>query len=124
MCWFGEVSQRDKNNLQRVVNISSKIIGLTQSTLNALYEKQVLRKANTIINDNIHILHNEYVLLPSSSSISSHIKQIGSVIHLFQCMHDFSTTSTSDVSVNTSVIVCVCCILFILFLFMKGRPQL
>ncbi len=55
---------KDKNNLQRIVNICSKITGLKQSTLNALYEKQVLRKATKIINDNTHILHNEYVLLP------------------------------------------------------------
>ena len=55
---------KDKNHLQRIVNICSKITGLKQSTLNALYEKQVLRKATKIINDNTHILHNEYVLLP------------------------------------------------------------
>ena len=65
ICWFGNVSQKDKNKLQRVVNISSKITGLKQSSLTALYEKQVLRKANKIINDNTHILY-EYVLLPSS----------------------------------------------------------
>ena len=46
--------------------ISSKVTDLKQSTLTALYEKQVLRKATKIINDNTHILHNEYVLLPSS----------------------------------------------------------
>ena len=66
MCWFGNVSQKDKNKLQRVVNISSKITGFKQSSLAALYEKQVLRKVNKIINDNTYIVHNEYVLLPSS----------------------------------------------------------
>ena len=66
MCWFGNVSQKDKNNLQRIVNVSSKITGYKQSTLIALYEKQVLRKANTIIGDNTHIPHNEYVLRHSS----------------------------------------------------------
>jgi len=40
-CWFGNFSQKDKNKLQRVVNISSKITGLKQSSLTALYEKQV-----------------------------------------------------------------------------------
>ena len=63
MCWFGNVSQKDKNKLQRVVNISSKITSLKQSSLNALYEMQVLRKANDMINDNTHILHNKYVLV-------------------------------------------------------------
>ena len=47
MCWFVNVSQKDKNNLQRIVNISSKITGLKQSSLTALNERQVLRKANT-----------------------------------------------------------------------------
>ena len=71
MCWFGNVSQKDKNNLQCIVNISSKIAGLKQYTLNVLYKKQVLRKANKIINDNTHILHNGYVLLPLSRSFKT-----------------------------------------------------
>ena len=66
ICWFGNVSQKDKNKLQRVVNISSKITGLKQTSVTALYEKQILRKANKIINDSTHILYNEYVLQPSS----------------------------------------------------------
>ena len=52
--------QSDKN-LQSTVNISSKVTVLKQSTLIALYEKH---KATKLINDNTHILHNEYVLLP------------------------------------------------------------
>ena len=40
--------------------------GTKQSTLTVLYEKQVLRKAARILADNTHILHEEYVLLPSS----------------------------------------------------------
>ena len=56
ICWFGNVSQKDKNKLQRVVNISSKITGLKQTSVTALYEKQVLRKANKIINDSMNLL--------------------------------------------------------------------
>ena len=48
ICWFGNVSQKDKNKLQRVVNISSKITGFKQSSVTALYETQVLRKANKL----------------------------------------------------------------------------
>ena len=66
ICWFGNVSQKYKNKLQRVVNINSKITGFKQSSVTALYEKQVHCKANKIINDSTHILYNEYVLLPSS----------------------------------------------------------
>ena len=66
ICWFGNVSQKDKNKTQCVVNISSRITGFKQSFLTALQEKQVSRKANQNSNDNTHILYNEYVLLPSS----------------------------------------------------------
>ena len=66
ICCFGNVSQKDMNKLQRVVNISSNITGLKQTSFTALYEMQVLRKTNKIINDSTHILYNEYVLLPSS----------------------------------------------------------
>ena len=75
ICWFGNVSQKDKYELQRVVNISSKITGFKQTSRTALYEKQILRKANEIINDNTHILYNEYVLLPSSRSIRTIISK-------------------------------------------------
>ena len=66
ICWFGNVRQKDKNNLERIVNISSKVTGTKPSTLTVLYEKQVLRKAARILADNTHMLHEEYVLLPSS----------------------------------------------------------
>ena len=102
ICWY-LISQTDKNNLQRTVDISSKVTGFKQSSLTSLYQKQVLRKANTIISDNANILYNEYVLLSSSRSLKpSHPKQIGSVDHSIQCLHDISTTSTSDVSVRDS----------------------
>ena len=66
ICWFGNVSQKDKNNLQCIVNISSKVTGVTQSTLTALYEKQVANKATRILADDTHVLHAYYILLPSS----------------------------------------------------------
>ena len=66
ICWFGNASQKDKNNLQRIVNISSKVTGVTQSTLTALYEKQVVNKATRILADDTHVLHADYILLPSS----------------------------------------------------------
>ena len=89
MCWFGNVSQKDKNNLQRILNISSKVIDFKQSTLTALYEKQVLRKSTKIINDDTHILFyitsTSFCPRPEGSELSR-LKQIGSVAHLFQCL--------------------------------------
>ena len=66
ICWFGNVRQKDKNNVQRIVNISSKVTGTKQPTLTVQHEKQVLRKAARILADSAHILDEEYVLLPSS----------------------------------------------------------
>ena len=40
--------------------------GVTQSTLTALYEKQVVNKATRILADGTHVLHADYILLPSS----------------------------------------------------------
>ena len=51
------------NKLQHIVNISSKVICLKQFT--TLYEKQVLQYANQNINNITHMLHDEYILLPS-----------------------------------------------------------
>ena len=76
-CCFGNVRQKDKNNFQRIVDFGIKATGLKQSTLTALYEKWLqficifipflfLYMCIVIINYNIHIRHNEYVLLPSS----------------------------------------------------------
>ena len=74
ICWFGNVRQKDKNNLQRIVNIRSKVTGTKQSTLTVLYEKQVLRKAARILADSTHILHEEYVLLPSSRQFRTYMQ--------------------------------------------------
>ena len=76
-----------KNNLQCIVNISSKVTGVTQSTLTALYEKQVVNKATRILADDKHVLHADYILLPSLEL--SLVKQIGSGSHLFLCRSGF-----------------------------------
>jgi len=64
----------------------------------------------------IHIFYitSTYFCPRPEQSEPSHIKQTGSVINLFQCLYDFSATSTSGVSVrDTSIIMCVCCVLFV-----------
>ena len=107
ICWFGNVSQKDKNKFQCVVNISGKITGFKQSSVTALYEKQVLRKANKIINDSAHILYNEYFLLPSS-------RRFRSIISKTNRKHD-SFIPIAVRLLNDK---------HILFLFVKGSPQL
>ena len=90
ICWFGNVSQKDKNNLQRIVNISSKVTGVTQSTLTALYERQVVNKATRILADDTHVLHAAYIFCPRLEGLElSLVKQIGSGSHLFLCRSGF-----------------------------------
>ena len=66
ICCFGNVRQYYNNNLQRIVNTSSKVTVTKQSNLTVLYEKPILRKDARILAVSTHILHEEYVLLPSS----------------------------------------------------------
>ena len=124
--WCVNVTQKDMNILQRIVNINSKITCFKQSTLTALYKSRYCVKPITSLMT-IHIFYitsTSFCPRPEGSE-PSHLKQTGSVIHLFQSLYDFSTTSTSDIVVrDTSFIMCVCCILFILYLFVKGRSQL
>ena len=56
---------KNKNILNKVVNVCSKIVGVKQSSLNVLYERRVVRKANVIVCDKMHGLSQYYELLPS-----------------------------------------------------------
>ena len=64
ICWFNRLSMKDRNCLNNIVKVCSKIIGAQQSNLNSLWEKRVLQKAKNIINHN-QILSSEFTLLPS-----------------------------------------------------------
>lgn len=65
ICWYGNLSVRSKNVLNRVVKVCSKIVGERQSSLNVLYEERAFRKAQVIVSDNSHGLSQYYELLPS-----------------------------------------------------------
>ena len=43
-----------------ILNIISKVTGVTQSTLTAMHEKQVVNKATLIPADDTHMLHAYY----------------------------------------------------------------
>lgn len=58
------LSVKDRNCLNNIVKVCSKIIGAQQSDLNSLWEKRVLQKAKSIINHD-HILSSEFTLMPS-----------------------------------------------------------
>lgn len=65
ICWFNNLSLRDKNNLNRIVKTCSKIIGVQQRDLNAFCNQQISRKANAILASPEHVLNSEFSLLPS-----------------------------------------------------------
>jgi hypothetical protein len=65
LCWFGGLSVRNKNVLNRVVNVCGKVVGESQMSLCMLYERRAARKAKAIISDGSHVLAQHYELLPS-----------------------------------------------------------
>ena len=64
-CWYGSLSLTNKSRLEKVILIASKITGVPLNNLSYLYEKRVLNLAVKILSDETHVLHNEYVKLPS-----------------------------------------------------------
>ena len=72
VCWFGGLTVKNKNVLERVVNVSGKVIGKKQLNLNELYERRVAKKARMIVRDSAHILAKYYNLLPSGRRYRVH----------------------------------------------------
>ena len=48
------MSVKNKNNLQKIVRVSSKIIGETQRDITQFCEQQILRKARSILTNDSH----------------------------------------------------------------------
>ena len=65
ICWYGNLSVKDKNSLGRIVRVSSKVAGVKLSSLDDIFNTQVLKTAKSIRNDGTHPLNQEYKLLPS-----------------------------------------------------------
>ena len=65
ICWYGNLSVKDKNSLGRIVCVSSKVAGVKLSSLDDIFNTQVLRSAKSIRKDGSHPLNQEYKLLPS-----------------------------------------------------------
>ena len=63
--WHGNMNQKEKNMLERVVKIAGKIIGIKQVPLSLLFETAVRRKARKIVSDPDHPLFHNFDKLPS-----------------------------------------------------------
>ena len=67
ICWYGNLNVKDKAALAKIVKVSGKIIGATQSSLTDLYSRFVQKKAESLLSANGHPLHPEFQLLSSKS---------------------------------------------------------
>ena len=65
VCWHGALSVKQKNRLQAIIKVCSKIAGTQLSNLNDLYKVRSLRKAHSIMADSTHPLYSEFSLMPS-----------------------------------------------------------
>ena len=65
VCWYGSLSVKSKNVLERVVNVCGKIVGVKQESLSVLNERRVYKKGRKIASDNSHALARHYEILPS-----------------------------------------------------------
>ena len=64
--WFGNLSVKLKAQVQTLIKRAGKIMGMPSPTsLQVLYDEAVRRQALNIVQDEDHILHGEYDLLPS-----------------------------------------------------------
>lgn len=65
ICWLNELSVKDRNSLNGIVKVCSKISGAQQRDLCSLWEKQVAQKAKRIISQSDHVLSSEFTVMPS-----------------------------------------------------------
>ena len=65
LCWLTGLKVKDKNKLERVVNVCSKVVGVRQKSLKELYEKRVVNKGRAIAGDSTHVLTLCFAMLPS-----------------------------------------------------------
>jgi hypothetical protein len=65
-----DLSMKNKNVLNRVVNVCEKVVGESQASLCALYERRAANKAKAITKDATHVLAEHYQLLPSGRSFN------------------------------------------------------
>ena len=71
VCWYGNCSAESKDKVNRIVRKCTKL-GVTNTVpLLDIYNKSVLQRSKTIINDNLHPLNCQYELLPSGRRLRS-----------------------------------------------------
>ena len=66
ICWWGNLSIKNKEQINTIYIISGKIAGscTPDASLEQLYKSRTLQMATQILFDRIHFLHDHYDLLP------------------------------------------------------------
>lgn len=64
LCWFKIITVKDRNSIEAIVNVWSKIIGVKQRDLTSMWEKQVAQKTRKIVSHPEHILAGYFDMLP------------------------------------------------------------
>ncbi|XDV19566.1 hypothetical protein PO909_025015 [Leuciscus waleckii] len=70
ICWYGSLSIKQKNRMQGIVKVSSKIVGTPLNDLHDLYKVRSLKKARAILADHSHPLWDKFMLLSSGRRYS------------------------------------------------------
>ena len=73
ICWFFNLTLKQKNSLRKIVNLSSKIICEDVRSLSAFCNQQVLHKAKCILKDPDHVLYEEFESLPHERRFRSQV---------------------------------------------------
>ena len=71
LCWFGNLTVKNRAKLNSIVNKCSKIVGVKQLSLNEVYERRVRKRAKGIIRNESHPLAVHYQPLPSGRRLRS-----------------------------------------------------
>ena len=69
--WFGNVSAKDMDKMNKVIKNASRIIGTEVSSLSEIYDKRIIRRAVNTLRDTDHPANQLLQLLPSKKRLRS-----------------------------------------------------
>ena len=70
VCWYGNLSVRNKTALGRVVTTCSKVAGVKFDSLDNVFNDRMQKLLRCIMRDETHPLHDEYRWLPSGHRLA------------------------------------------------------
>lgn len=68
VAWYFSLSVVNRDKVNKIVNMASKIAGEQQYSMTKLCESRTVRKSHAIFGDALHPLYGEYELSPSRRS--------------------------------------------------------